>query len=231
MTIEDWTGQPVTQSKGWNVKRIIAEQDRQRVPLTSEDLQTQLIDTADALKHDQTTTVARLILDNHHYILKRYNARSQWHRFNRLLRQSRASRCWQMSYAFKHAGLNVARPVMMLEHRFGPFRRKAYFLNQWINGEELLQGLPKMSRDEQILVADAVKLAFTRMQDALLTHGDMKATNLIWLDEKLYFIDLDAAQQHRSMRSWQKSHRKDRQRFMKNWATHPDLLSLFNERL
>ena len=58
----------------------------------------------------------------------------------------------------------------------------------------------------------------------------MKATNLLWVDGALYFIDLDAAKKHAWWSlTWGKAHAKDKRRFLKNWAEKPDLLSLFSE--
>ena len=67
------------------------------------------------------------------------------------------------------------------------------------------------------------------MREAKVTHGDMKATNLMWVNERLFFIDLDGAKKHVSQQSWQHAHKKDVKRFLKNWRDQPDLLSLFDD--
>lgn len=199
-----------------------------RVPVSANELNGLLLDTSRAFKHDRTTTVAKVELAGEAMVLKRYNPRNQWHKIKRALRRSRARRCWKMSYAFSEAGLNVASPILMLEDRFGPFRLDAYFVNAFLEGQELMTLLPSMSQQERQKVANAIDDAFAKMKLARLTHGDLKASNLMWSDEKLYFIDLDAAQQHRNPVTWLKGHNKDRKRFLKNWQGDSQLLAFFD---
>ena len=188
-----------------------------------------LIEQGETLKHDATTSVARLVFGTRHIIIKRYNSRNQWHRVNRSVRRSRASRCWRMSYSFESAGLSVARPFLMLERRLGPLRRTAYFVSEALDGAELLYSLPTMEYSQQRLVAQVLKDAFERMKRASITHGDLKASNLIWKGGRIYFIDLDAARHHASKQSWLKANNKDRRRFLENWRGDDQLMSLFED--
>ncbi len=193
-----------------------------------------LLDTvpaSDVLKNDRTTTVVKVtVAEGRRLILKRYNPRNKWHKITRALRMSRARRCWKMSFVFKRAGLNVSPPVMMLDDRYGVIRMNAYFANEMLDGRELLTSLPTMSIAEREQVKQAVLEAFTTFDTARISHGDMKATNLLWVNGELFFIDLDAAQRHGmfSLR-WRKSRAKDRRRFLQNWQGQPELLALFSE--
>lgn len=199
------------------------------LPQSSDQLQ-QAIEQTDAIfKHGKTTTVTKLAMLEDALVLKRYNPRSQWHKVKRALRRSRALRCWRMSYAFQNAGLNVAQPIFMIEQRFGPIRLDAYFASRMLCGDELFDLLPSLDSQVQREVAESVNDAFARMRQAKVTHGDMKATNLIWSDGKLFFIDLDAAIQHRTLLTWRKSHQRDVKRFMKNWRDNAQLTALFEE--
>lgn len=224
----DWARQPVTRTIDWNSRVWMSSHYLERVPFDADSLNALLVDTSDAFKHDRTTTVARVELAGRAMVLKRYNPRNQWHKIKRALRRSRARRCWNMSYAFADAGLNVAAPILMLEDRFGPFRLDAYFLNEFIEGQELITLLPTMNGEQRQKVAEAIEDAFEKMKAARLTHGDLKASNLMWSNDKLYFIDLDAAQQHRNPVTWLKGHSKDRKRFLKNWQGDNQLLSIFS---
>ena len=186
-----------------------------------------LIEQGELLKHDVTTSVVRIGIAGRNVIVKRFNARSQWHRLNRAIRQSRASRCWQMSYSFQQAGLSVARPLLMFERRFGPLRRTAYFVSEALDGVELLSNLASFPESEKKLLVKAINDAFLCMKKNRLSHGDLKASNLIWQDGRLYFIDLDAARHHTSEQSWLSAHKKDCDRFLKNWRDDEGLVSLF----
>ncbi|WP_229794153.1 lipopolysaccharide kinase InaA family protein [Arenicella chitinivorans] len=223
-----WPQQAVESAAGWRFFRI-CEADSCRVFGTDRaTLDACMASQAQTLKHDRTTTVCRYQGPGGALILKRYNPRSFWHKIKRAFRRSRARRCWQMSYAFAASGLRVARPLMMLEHRFGPIRRTAYFVSESVDGDEVLHCLPNLTATQQVAVAEAVREAFARMRAARITHGDMKASNLIWTGSELVFIDLDAAQTHWTTWGWRRKHAKDRRRFLKNWQDQPDLLALFD---
>lgn len=224
-----WFKQQLNSTHDWFHRRVCVQGYAVQIPLTTSGLNAALQNNSILLKNDRTTTVARFDLHGESLVIKRYNPRSHWHKIKRSLRRTRADRCWQMSYSFAQAGLNVAPPILMFEQRFGPIRLDAYFVNQLLDGEELLTALPTMNINEQQLVKHAITDAFEKMQHAMITHGDFKASNLIWKDEALYFIDLDAAQKHRSKVTWTKANNKDRKRFLKNWSDTPNLLALFDD--
>lgn len=219
----DWPNQSVRRYSNRHARYIIASDFDNQLVTGHEKLNTAL-EQGEVLKHDQTTTVAR----HDALIIKRYNPRSQLHKVKRAFRRSRACRCWAMSYAFNRAGLNVAQPIMMYERRVGPIRTDAYFVSQDLQGEELLTALPNMSNEQRQQVLAALRNAFVQMRKHKLTHGDMKASNLLWVNGELFFVDLDAAKQHSTMSSWKMSHHKDVKRFLKNWHDDPNLSALFN---
>ena len=180
-------------------------------------------------KHDRTTTVALIESESKQYILKRYNARSLLHKFKRALRQTRARRCWKMSQAFMGAGLNVAPAVAILEKCWGIFKGDAYFVSEYIDGEMLLNYLPEQNKKQQVLIAEKMTSVFGKMRAAKITHGDMKASNLLWLNDRIYFIDLDGATRHKSYLTWWRSHERDKRRFMKNWWQNEALTNIFQK--
>ena len=222
-----WSKQAITYHQRWFARIWQSVGSELELRADARVLDKALANTDKAFKHDRTTTVSRIDLPSYSIVLKRYNPRTLGHAFSRALRRSRASRCWKMSYAFDRAGLKVAAPILMLERRIGPVRLNAYFANELLPGSELLVALPALPPAEQQEVLAKMRLAFERMRQAKLTHGDMKASNLIWHSGELYFIDLDAAKKHRSMVGWNASHQRDRLRFQKNWQGHPDLVQLF----
>ncbi|MEB3735145.1 lipopolysaccharide kinase InaA family protein [Halopseudomonas pachastrellae] len=80
-------------------------------------------------------------------------------------------------------------------------------------------------------VADALLVVFDQLVQARISHGDFKATNLLWHAERVWLIDLDAMQAHRSERSWQVAWQRDRQRFVRNWPAESPLAVWLDERL
>jgi len=225
--LANWLEQPVNkvQSLGFRCWRSDTFDQNQQLDAKQLD---RLIASGRTLKDDRTTTVAQVEFQGEHIIIKRYNARSQWHRINRAVRRSRASRSWRSSYKFARAGLNVAKPLLMLEGRLSLLRRTAYFVSECVDGQELLSSLEGFSAAEQQTVLHEIQTAFNNMRVAKLSHGDLKATNLIWHQSRLVFIDLDASRSHAKQRSWQAAHTKDRARLLKNWRNNEELLQLFS---
>ncbi len=230
MNAEHWVDQAATVVRKPRYVLRTGAKSAALLPSTATGLNA-LLDSAEPehiLKDDRTTTVVKLSVSEKTFILKRYNPRNQWHKLKRALRKSRARRCWEMSFEFKRSGLNVSPPVMMFEDRYALIRMNAYFVNKFLAGDELLTALPNMPDSERELVKQAVMQAFKKLEESRISHGDMKATNLLWVNGELFFIDLDAAQKHSKWSlTWSKSHLKDKRRFMKNWQGQPELLALF----
>jgi tRNA A-37 threonylcarbamoyl transferase component Bud32 len=180
-------------------------------------------------KDDRTTTVclAQFGTEQRPMVIKRFNARNRWHVIKRLFRKTRARRCWQMAQAFAEAGLKVAKPILMLEQRFGPLRFNAYYVTKHLNGVPLIDVIASLSENELVEVMAAVENLFSLFKDNRLTHGDMKASNLIWHENQLYLIDLDAAMQHQTDLTWRPANAKDKKRFLKNWKNNQDLYVRF----
>ena len=144
------------------------------------------------------------------------------------VRKSRAKRCWDMSSAYAKAGLNVAKPDFIYEQRIGPFRIDAYLVSEVLLGEELLSVLPTMNKEQQSSVVEEINVSFNKMYQANISHGDLKATNLMWVNGEVFFIDLDASRQHKIKSVFDVSHSKDKKRFLRNWQDQPELLALFD---
>lgn len=231
MTANSWIDQSVRLVRKANYVIRSRQNSSSFLPNSAQELDLMLDRASDehVLKNDRTTTVVRISECSPQVVLKRYNPRNRWHKVKRAFRRSRARNCWDMSFIFQRAGLNVSPPIMMFEKRAGLIRKDAYFANECLDGDELLKVLPFMSSDEQASVQREIYSAFEKLALARITHGDMKASNLLWVNNSLFFIDLDAAQQHsRWSFSWRRKRVKDKKRFLKNWQDQPDLLALFS---
>jgi tRNA A-37 threonylcarbamoyl transferase component Bud32 len=73
------------------------------------------------------------------------------------------------------------------------------------------------------LVKQLVEM-FYRLYLLQISHGDMKASNIMIVDEKPLLIDLDSMQQHRFGLIAKHQHARDLRRFMRNWQ-HDEALS------
>ncbi len=175
-------------------------------------------------KHDRTTTLYRAPSAVGDLMVKRYNTKNLWHLLRRNFQTSRARNCLLMAEKYNGAGIRVAQPVAMIESRLGPFAGRSWYVSRFVDGVVLSDYLDIEDRAAPLRsIQGKITALFEAFQDHGLSHGDMKATNLLVYDEDLVLIDLDSARQHR----WQFFHRialrRDKARFLENWNDRPSL--------
>ena len=73
----------------------------------------------------------------------------------------------------------------------------------------------------------SIVMQIKKMFSAKITHGDMKATNIILHNEQAVFVDLDSVRLHYKMSKFNQAKSKDIKRFMKNWQSMPRLKAIF----
>lgn len=197
--------------------------------LESESLQA-FLQTPDAfiergtmMKAGGTTTVVRIELDGKCFVVKRYNMKSFWHLLGRLFRPSRAWVCWRNAHMLEMLGVHTPKPLLMLERRYGPLRAKAYFLCEYVLGEDALLFLNRepINSPDWKRVLSQFKTIFATLRDYNLVHGDMKATNFLVTERGLAVLDLDGMHHESDSQRFFSAREKDLQRFAKNWEDDP----------
>lgn len=186
-----------------------------------------LMKDAVMLKDGDSTTVVAITLDGRDWVIKRYNLKNPFYALSRLLRPSRAWHCWASAFSLADAGIATPAPLLMLEQRWGPLRRQAWFVSERVAGQDLLRVLefetPESPKWQQAL--KQFDQLFLLMQQNRLIHGDMKATNFILQDgagtePRLQVLDLDATRTELSKWRFQKYFTRDLRRFYANWRHH-----------
>ncbi|MDR3298682.1 MAG: lipopolysaccharide kinase InaA family protein [Candidatus Accumulibacter sp.] len=167
-------------------------------------------------KDGGTCTVARVEVDGRARVIKRYNLKNPYHALSRCWRPSRAWHSWLAGHRLTFHGIATPAPLALIEERAGPLRRRAYLLSEFCPGENLLQHLSP-EREPDAAEAKAITTFFSLLFRLRITHGDLKATNLLWHDQRLVLIDLDALVQHRSDIAFARGWRRDRARLLRNW--------------
>ncbi|MFT3848016.1 MAG: lipopolysaccharide kinase InaA family protein [Propionivibrio sp.] len=168
------------------------------------------------LKDGRTSTVARVVSGERVLVVKRYNLKNLRHALTRFWRPSRAWHAWREGHRLAFYGIATPDPLALIEERVGPLRRRAFLFTEHCPGVDLLRLL---SPDVQPSgdMAQAIVALFEGLHDLRISHGDLKATNLLWHDGKIFLIDLDAMQQHRSPHRHAAAWRRDRERLLRNW--------------
>ena len=133
-------------------------------------------DAGQVLKHDRTTTVAKLDGDGMVWVVKRYNTKNSWHAIRRTLRRSRALNCWEMSGLLLAAGIPVPTPIGYMEKKLGPLRGRSYFVYEYIDAQDLLSyvnaSTQKDSGGFEIVRQETINL-FRAFRTSGINHGDI----------------------------------------------------------
>jgi len=172
------------------------------------------------LKDGNSSTVAMVKINEQNYVLKRYNIKSFWHGISRAFRPSRAHHSWRNASVLEMLGVATAHPFLYLEERvFWLFRKRAYFLCEYIEGQDLGTAWEKqeLENSEGEVVA-LFRGLFKIMADYWISHGDMKATNFLLKDDNVFVLDLDAMTRSTSREGFAEKFDKDLKRFRKNWV-------------
>jgi len=74
-------------------------------------------------------------------------------------------------------------------------------------------------REPDVEMASAILSLFETLYQQRISHGDLKATNLLWHEGQLVVIDLDAMTQHTSSKTFARAWRRERARLLRNWPT------------
>jgi len=176
------------------------------------------------LKNGNSSTVALVQIAGRDYVLKRYNIKSFWHGLRRALRPSRAWVSWRNAHMLEMLGVATPQPLLMMERRFGALRREAYFLSEFVPGEDVLRYLAKEPINsaawERVLTQ--FSQLFQVMRDYHIVHGDMKASNFISTTAALIVLDLDAMRTEPDKERFRKAFGRDLQRFIANWQDKPE---------
>lgn len=198
----------------------------------------QLLDNPDAcmekgeiIKQGHTCTIASVKSDVGTLIIKRYNLKSYRHALRRAFTQTRASISWINAHRLQLYQISAAHPVALLERCFGPVHFQSYFVMAEVTGPTCWEFFrdAAVSMDDKRNVAVEISLLFRRLTLHRISHGDMKATNLIINNNQPVLLDLDAMREHMSSSSFKHAHARDVHRFFRNWHDRPDIIELFQE--
>lgn len=185
------------------------------------------------LKKGRSATVAVIAIDNRDFVVKRYNVKNFGKALSHACKRSRALNSWIGAHRLLVHGVTTARPVALMEKRFGPLRRNAYFLTEYVEGIDArayFAARPQSIAEQQKGVS-AMAALLCDLHVLQVCHGDLKATNFLIADGKPYLMDLDSLRPVRNRRRFRRRFHKDLQRFLQNWADTPELQARFADKL
>ena len=183
------------------------------------------------LKQGNTCTLWAVQVDQRMLVVKRYNIKGVAHRISRAFRATRAAVSWKNAHRLTMYGILTARPVALVEERFGPVRGRAWYISEFVAGDDAssLCGQAMLDKAGQIRAGQKLTDLLAQLALSSLSHGDMKATNFILSERGAVVIDLDAMRKHDAAESFQRAQRRDLRRFMRNWEACPETRAMFAE--
>ncbi|MBT4494042.1 MAG: hypothetical protein HOC70_12430 [Gammaproteobacteria bacterium] len=176
------------------------------------------IESGQLLKNGNTATVAKVNSPSGPLAIKRYNIKSSGHLLNRLFRKSRAWVSWGNTFRLEFLGIKTLKPVALVEERFGPFRGRAYFITEYEQGCDATTLAEKSNPDAEMR---SIVEILRKLEEAGVSHGDLKASNFLLTGEGAAIIDLDSMTEHSLYRLKEQARIRDRARFMRNWTSAP----------
>ncbi len=172
------------------------------------------------LKDGNSATVVRIGHQNQSLVIKRYNLKNRWHHLRRCLRPSRGRTAWRNAHMLQLIGIDTPAPRALIEERWGPFRARAFLICDHQAGTNLSAYWPREGQtdDPRMSALPALTGLLARLHAAQISHGDMKATNLIVDRDRVVLMDLDGLQIIRSPQRFKRHFRKDCLRLLGNWS-------------
>jgi len=166
----------------------------------------------------EPTTVAIVTLDGRPFVLKRYNLKGFWHGLKRLLQRNRAWRTWKNSLYLEAQGVATPKAVAVAIKYWGPVRREAYFIAEYVRGLSGYEVFFKRSytADELEKIIRHVGKLLKKLYAARVSHDDFHHNNMVFLNGVPVLLDLDHMRIHRSDSLWFRyNFRKDVKNFLR----------------
>lgn len=182
------------------------------------------------LKDGRTCTVAACEVSGREVVIKRYNLKGLGHALSRAWRPSRAWHAWREAHRLLFLGIATPRPLAMIEERFGYVRRRAFLVTEFSRGRAV-STLLHPDAPPSFEMGSALREMFVSLAQCRITHGDLKASNLLWNGAGIELIDLDACRAHRLEATFRRAWRSDRARFLANWPEGSVLHRWFDDHL
>jgi len=183
------------------------------------------IETGTILKAGNSATVAKISIDGREMVVKRYNIKNLSHALRRVLRPSRAMTSWINAHRLRFWGIPTPRPIAVIEERWGIFRKRAFFIMDYLPGETIENVLRNGTEDARVVsdIIDQLETILGQLAAARISHGDFKATNFLISSGKVQIVDLDGLRVHRRSSSFKRAYDRDLLRLQRNWQDCTDL--------
>ena len=185
------------------------------------------VDTGCILKLGNTATVSLVKLSDRSLVIKRYNVKGVFHALKLAFRVSRARTSWKNAFRLEVLGIPALKAIALLEKRLCFLGSKSYLITEYIEGSPLGEYLRDTPKIKNFIEMGALKNTFSKLSKAQLSHGDLKASNLMISNKKPIIIDLDSMREYSSKRTFRRAFKCDLERFIENFKAQPAIRKEF----
>ncbi|MGI9273835.1 MAG: lipopolysaccharide kinase InaA family protein [Endozoicomonas sp.] len=164
------------------------------------------------------------------FFIKRYNSKGLFYSLFRSVIPSRAAVTWHAAKLLRSIGVGTARPIALLEKRWGPFKQQSYVVHEFVDSVHGMKFFAEGAspRAEWAEVAQEIDDVLYSLKRSLIAHGDLKGQNFIVRNQELMLVDLDSLQSYKTPESFQRAYQKDMARFERNWLEEPVAMQIFS---
>ncbi len=205
------------------------------------------------LKDGVTCKVWALKIGNVSVVVKRYNIKPLWRRikfrllFGRGLLSSenanlplffglipgRALISWENAHMLRFFGVQTPRPMAVLRIGRDAIHSASYFMTEAVAGIRatwwfLDERIPQAEKSQ---MATKVALLLRHLAELRISHGDLKAANILIVGATPVLIDLDAMVRHKSRVIFRYHWGRDIQRFLEAWEHVPEVQQMMQRAL
>ena len=142
----------------------------------------------------QKRLVALVKVNDHHYLVKRYNCPNFWRWIKQFpLRAAPAFRSWHYGHELGKKGILSPKPIMYIQKSVGPFWTTCYTINEFADGLKAEDFFKEGSayKEQWPLVIKRLAKVIDKLNANQIIHGDLNLDNIIISNGKPYLIDLD----------------------------------------
>ncbi len=127
--------------------------------------------------------------------------------------------------------LPTAKSYALIEERWGLLRRRSYLLSESVDARTAyhLMADTKIAEQEKKRWAKKIYDLFSLLKRGQISHGDLKAQNIMCPVSGPSFIDLDGMETKQSYEIFYRQFKKDIMRFQRSWSDEVLIESLFKE--
>lgn len=160
----------------------------------------ELMQDGQILKDGNTCFVSRISLAGRDVVVKRYNCKGVIHSVRHTLKRSRARRNWLHAHRLRMLNIPTAKPLAFIEKRRLLIIYKSYFVTEYIDGQKLSDFLQDNSllEKQRLSMVKKVTELLNKLSKHRITHGDLKHSNILIVDNKPMLMDLDSMTVHHS---------------------------------